>query len=81
MGCIVFIYDMVSYADSSQFPYRLLHGPGPGRDMNTAENWGYFSPQAESDCRRSWACRPTIRSVPWTGSEKPADVDPQSRSP
>ena len=37
------IYDMVGYADSVQ----LAHGPGSRPAMNTPENWGYFSPQAE----------------------------------
>lgn len=43
MGCVVFHYDMVGYADSVQ----LDHRPGWREPMNTAENWGYFSPQAE----------------------------------
>jgi len=44
MGCLVFQYDMVGYADSVQ----LQHRPGLRADMNTPENWGYFSPQAEA---------------------------------
>jgi len=44
MGCVVFHYDMVGYADSKQ----LVHRPGVREAMNTPENWGYFSPQAES---------------------------------
>ena len=43
MGCIVFHYDMVGYADSVQ----LEHRGGVRETMNTAENWGYFSPQSE----------------------------------
>lgn len=43
MGCVVFHYDMVGYADSVQ----LNHRPGSRESMNTPENWGYFSPQAE----------------------------------
>ncbi len=43
MGCVVFHYDMVGYADSVQ----LAHRPGLREHMNTQENWGYFSPQAE----------------------------------
>ncbi len=42
MGCVVFHYDMVGYADSRQ----LEHRPGVREHMNTPENWGYFSPQA-----------------------------------
>ena len=44
MGYVVFHYDMVGYADSVQ----LDHNPTVREKMNTAENWGYFSPQAES---------------------------------
>lgn len=44
MGCLVFQYDMVGYADSLQ----LQHRAGARPAMNTAENWGYFSPQAEA---------------------------------
>lgn len=43
MGCIVFHYDMEGYADSVQFAHR----PGVREHMNTKENWGFFSPQAE----------------------------------
>jgi cephalosporin-C deacetylase-like acetyl esterase len=43
MGCVVFHYDMLGYADSVQ----LTHRPGSREAMNTPENWGFFSPQAE----------------------------------
>ncbi len=43
MGCVVFHYDMIGYADSVQ----IVHRPGPREAMNTPENWGFFSPQAE----------------------------------
>jgi len=43
MGCVVFHYDMVGYADSKQLPHR----PGTREEMNTPENWGFESPQAE----------------------------------
>jgi dienelactone hydrolase len=49
MGCIVFFYDMVGYADSIQIPQSLAHGFAKQRpEMNTTENWGLFSPQAET---------------------------------
>jgi cephalosporin-C deacetylase-like acetyl esterase len=44
MGCVVFQYDMVGYADSIQLQHRAGSRPA----MNTPENWGYFSPQAEA---------------------------------
>jgi len=49
MGCVVFHYDMIGYADSTQIPFALAHGFAKQRpDMNAAQNWGLFSPQAES---------------------------------
>jgi dienelactone hydrolase len=43
MGCVAFLYDMEGYADSVQFKHRA----GVRPSMNTMENFGYFSPQAE----------------------------------
>lgn len=43
MGCVVFHYDMLGYADSIQ----LAHRPGVRDAMNTANDWGFFSPRAE----------------------------------
>ncbi|GAB4128587.1 hypothetical protein JCM17478_05240 [Thermopirellula anaerolimosa] len=43
MGCVVFHYDMIGYADSRQMPHR----PGIRPHLNTAERWGFFSPRAE----------------------------------
>jgi dienelactone hydrolase len=49
MGCVSFHYDMLGYADSTQLSLALVHGFKTQRpDMNAAENWGLFSPQAES---------------------------------
>ena len=49
MGCVVFHYDMIGYADSLQIPQSLAHGFAKQRpEMNTLENWGLFSPQAEA---------------------------------
>jgi len=44
MGCVVFHYDMVGYADSKQ----LVHRSGERPDMNSPQKWGFFSPEAES---------------------------------
>jgi len=49
MGCVVFHYDMIGYADSVQIPEKLAHGFAKQRpEMSAAENWGLFSPQAEA---------------------------------
>lgn len=50
MGCVVFHYDMIGYADSVQISQGLAHGFSKQRpEMNTAENWGLFSPAAEAN--------------------------------
>ena len=43
MGCVVLHYDMVGYADSVQ----LEHRAGVRESLNTKQDWGFFSPQAE----------------------------------
>lgn len=49
MGCICFHYDMIGYADSQQLSFDLGHRFAKQRpDMNTTENWGFFSTQAET---------------------------------
>lgn len=49
MGCVVFHYDMIGYADSVQISQALAHGFSKQRpEMNTEENWGLFSPAAEA---------------------------------
>ncbi len=49
MGCVVFHYDMIGYADSQQITREIIHGFAKQRpDMNHAEDWGLFSPRAES---------------------------------
>jgi dienelactone hydrolase len=72
MGCVVFHYDMVGYADSVQ----LAHGPGFRPAMSTPENWGYFSPQAEVRGQNMMGLQTynSIRALDWF-SELP-DVDP-----
>src|SRR5688572_30461860 len=52
MGCIVFHWDMLGDSDSIQLTRDLVHGFAKQRpDMNTTENWGLFSPQAEAHCQ------------------------------
>lgn len=49
MGCVCFHYDMIGYADSQQLSFQLAHRFAQQRpEMNSAESWGLFSPQAES---------------------------------
>lgn len=49
MGCVVFHYDMIGYADSQQIPHEVAHGFRQQRpDLNSDQRWGLFSPRAES---------------------------------
>jgi len=49
MGCVVWQWDMLSDSDSLQIPREVVHTFAKQRpEMNTPENWGLFSPQAES---------------------------------
>ena len=49
MGVIVFMYDMEGNSDTVQLSHELIHRYAKRRpEMETAENWGFYSPQAES---------------------------------
>jgi dienelactone hydrolase len=51
MGCIVYHYDMLGYADSQQIPSARAHGfaEQPAESEVTTEGWQLFSPLAESN--------------------------------
>jgi dienelactone hydrolase len=49
MGCAVWQWDMLSDSDAIQFSSAVIHGFAKQRpEMNTLENWGLYSPQAEA---------------------------------
>ncbi len=49
MGCTVFHYDMLGYADSQQITHQVAHRFREQRpEMNGPAGWGLFSPRAES---------------------------------
>ena len=49
MGCVVWQWDMLGDSDSQQLSRELVHGFAKQRpEMNDPENFGLFSPQAES---------------------------------
>ena len=49
MGCAVWQWDMLSDSDSIQIPREVVHRFATQRpEMNTLENWGLYSPQAEA---------------------------------
>ncbi|QDV37311.1 acetylxylan esterase [Tautonia plasticadhaerens] len=48
MGCVVFLYDMIGYADSVPITYELAHRFSEQRpELSSPERWGLFSAQAE----------------------------------
>lgn len=73
MGTVVFHYDMVGYGDSRQ----IAHRPGPRGAPNTAENWGYFSPQAELRLQHMMGLQTynSVRALDFLASLP--DVDPE----
>ena len=49
MGCVVWQWDMLSDSDAMQLSPEVVHRFAKQRpEMNTTENWGLYSPQAES---------------------------------
>jgi hypothetical protein len=63
LGCVVFHYDMIGYADSTQISFDLGHRFGKQRpQMNTLENWGLYSTQAEANLQSIMGLQ-TINSI------------------
>jgi dienelactone hydrolase len=76
MGCVVFSYDMVGYADSKQISFDIAHRFSKQRpEFDTPENWGFFSTQAELRQQSIMGLQTynSLRTLDWL-SELP-DVD------
>lgn len=78
MGCLVFMYDMLGYADSAPLPFQLAHGFKQQRpELSSPEKWGLFSAQSELRCLsivglQTWN---SIRALDWVISMDDVDSD------
>ncbi|HEY2839520.1 MAG TPA: acetylxylan esterase [Pirellulales bacterium] len=78
MGCVVFQYDMVGYADSIQIPFAIAHGYKARRpQLEGTESWGFFSPQADLNLQTIMGLQTynSIRVLDWFSGLP--DVDPE----
>ncbi|MBK7997157.1 MAG: acetylxylan esterase [Verrucomicrobia bacterium] len=78
MGCIVWQWDMLSDSDSKQFSPELVHRFAKQRpEMNTTENWGLYSPQAESHLQSIMGLQTinAVRSLDFVLSLPEVDAD------
>jgi dienelactone hydrolase len=63
MGCVVWQWDMLGNSDAQQLSAALVHSFARQRpEMNTVENWGLFSPQAETHLQSAMGLQ-TLNSI------------------
>ncbi len=76
MGCMVFHYDMLGYADGISLSYELIHRFAKQRpEMSSEKNWGLFSAQSELRLINALGLQTlnSIRALDWVTSL--AEVD------
>ena len=77
MGCVVFHYDMLGYADSAPISFQLAHGFKKQRpELSSRDKWGFFSAQSELRCLsivglQTWN---SIRALDWVSSLEDVDA-------
>ncbi|MEX0936770.1 MAG: alpha/beta hydrolase family protein [Pirellulales bacterium] len=77
MGCVVFHYDMLGYADSTQLSFELAHRFAEQRpEFSSPDAWGFYSPQAELHMQSIMGVQTynSIRALDWLSQRD--DVDP-----
>ena len=76
MGCMVFHYDMLGYADSPTISYELAHRFAKQRpELSRPDHWGLFSAQAELRLLNILGLQTfnSIRALDWVASLPEAD--------
>ncbi|MDF1742907.1 MAG: acetylxylan esterase [Gimesia sp.] len=77
MGCMVFHYDMLGYADGFSLSSKLIHGFAKQRPaMSSEKNWGLFSAQSELRLINALGLQTlnSIRALDWVSAMPEVDT-------